>query len=203
MLGTGATLILGHSQPAVPGQGWTEYRQRAGLGCGSSRGRGAAVTGDVFGVGEHKRLKAALSACYNPAISSAEIWQSVNTGSKTARRKKCTWDPLKVTFGRKKNKFKRKQMFRSGVSNALRLTEGVLRTLFLCVRELFVRSEPVVTRHAVAPAGWMSHLPAHGTFGSWELLVLPDGPSPAAPAFPEHSYGSPKFILHAAAIEGL
>lgn len=83
------------------------------------------MTGDIFGVGEHRRLKPALSVCYKLAISRAEIWQSVNTGSKTAWRKKCTWDPLKVTFGRKKNKFKRKQMFHSGVSNQLRLTEGV------------------------------------------------------------------------------
>lgn len=40
----------------------------------------SGMTGDIFGEGKHKLLKPALSACYKPAISRAEIWQSVNTG---------------------------------------------------------------------------------------------------------------------------
>lgn len=58
-----------------------------GWDVGGSGGTGSGVTGDIFGVGERKRLKPALSACYKLAISRAEIWQSVNTGSKTARGK--------------------------------------------------------------------------------------------------------------------
>lgn len=58
-----------------------------GWDAGGTGGRGSGMTGDIFGVGEHKRLKPALSACYKPAISRAEIWQSVNTGSKTTWRK--------------------------------------------------------------------------------------------------------------------
>lgn len=49
-----------------------------GWDVGGGRGRGSGMTGDIFGVGEHKRFKPALSACYKPAISRAEIWQSVN-----------------------------------------------------------------------------------------------------------------------------
>lgn len=56
------------------------------LGWDVGGGRGSGMTRDIFGVGEQKRLKAALSACYKPAISGAEIWQSVNTGSKTTWR---------------------------------------------------------------------------------------------------------------------
>ena len=57
-----------------------------GWDVGGGGGRGSGVTGDIFGVGEHKQLKPALSACYKTAISGAEIWQSVNTGSKTTWR---------------------------------------------------------------------------------------------------------------------
>ena len=57
-----------------------------GWDVGGGGGRGSGTTGDIFGVGERKRLKPALSACYKPAISRAEIWQSVNTASKTTRR---------------------------------------------------------------------------------------------------------------------
>lgn len=53
---------------------------------GDGRGRRSGMTWDNFGVGEHKWLKPALSACYKPAISRAEIWQSVNTGSETTWR---------------------------------------------------------------------------------------------------------------------
>lgn len=41
-------------------------------------------------------------------------------GNQTSNRLgKCTQDPLKVTFGRKKNKFGRKRMFHSGASHSL------------------------------------------------------------------------------------
>lgn len=40
-------------------------------------------------------------------------------GNQTSNKlRKCTQDPLKVTFGRKKNKFGRKRMFCSGASHS-------------------------------------------------------------------------------------
>lgn len=93
-LGTGATFILGSYLPGVPGCDVAargagdggDPGSELGWDVGGGGGRGLGMTGDIFGVGEHKQLKPALSACYKPAISRAEIWQSVNTGSKTTWR---------------------------------------------------------------------------------------------------------------------
>lgn len=99
-------------------------------------------------------------------------------------------------------------MFHSGVSNELRLTEGVLRTLFLCVWELFVCSEPVVTRHAGGPGrGGCPTCLLRALLAAESSPGLPDVPArrtaPAELLQPfrtarEHgagSYGSPQFIL--------
>lgn len=180
--------ILGHSQPEVPAQrqsclgsqGWRGYRQWAGVGW--SGGRGSGMTGDIFGVGEHKWLKPALSACYKLAISRAEIWQSVNTGSKTTWRKNVPGIHLRRPLEGRKTSLKENKCF-TVVFQTSSVEPGCVGTLFLYVWELFVCLEPVVTCHLLvlarvdAPPACTEHF-----WPLWAPWCLQ--PSTTAPAFP-------------------